>query len=403
MSEEENQEKEDEKEEEKKTKKEKKGKDKKKGKEEKKEKEKEKEKEKNKENMKKEEATQNNENNLNLKGINTNVNKGTGGTTDNIPSSFPIQIQSSLQVISSINNEMDSLSNVLKTKFMTFSSPSLFNQNINCLSNFNINNDNNLYDKEDFEIKALLAKTKIAINETEHNLNNLKLKNLFNKKYENKIIQSDDIPYTINNNIPNFTNKNKNYNTISNNYQNSYFNEFENNNNKYINKRNSNGANYLFEKNKNKNYNNDYYINSKFKSLNKESHHLNRKDFLNNNYNNENINNKYENSIFQENKSFNNHYRNEDDSLNKSLINKTKKIEDLYKYTHNIRRKPMVYKQPDSPPLNNNLSMRQKNFSVDNKFKNSNVDTFQNMKKNNYTRFDNEGVNTAIDILTGKI
>ena len=389
--------------EEKKKKEEKKEKEEKKGNEEKKDKNEKEEKSKNKE---KEEVTLKNENNLNiLKEIKSNLIPN----IDNIPPSYPFHTQGSLQILSSINNEMDSLSNTLRTKFIGLSSPSVFNQDFNFSSNFNINNCNNFYDKEDLEIKELLARTKIAINETE---TNLKLNNLFNKKYENKIIQSDDLnlkfPYNFSNNIPNSFNNNMNYNTNPNtNYKNNNNNYFENMNNKYMNKRNSFESNSFFEQyNNKKNYDNGHYKNTQPISLKKDNHYYNRTDFYNNKYNNGNINNKdkYENSFSQEN-NFNNYQNYNENSINKSILNKTKKIQDLYKYTNNIRRKPMVYTQPESPPLNNNESLRQRNFSLDNKYKyNNDINlAMSNMKQNNYTRFDNEGVNIAMDILTGKI
>ena len=102
--------------------------------------------------------------------------------------------------------------------------------------------------------------------------------------------------------------------------------------------------------------------------------------------------------------------KNEVNSIDNSINNRTKKIEDLYKFTNNPRRRPIIYTQPESRPLNNILSSRvgqgtnKENNSKNNDKKYSTIrDNGNYFNKNSYLRFDNEGVNIAMDILNGKI
>ena len=356
-------------------------------------------------------------------------------TTNNIssPYSLPptgVTKSSSLQIISSINSDMDSLSNTLNSKFMGVSSSpptSLFDQNYNSFPSFSVNNYNNYYDKEDFEIKELLIKAKQLIDNTD---NKIKLNSILNrnvKKYENKICQSGEPNIKHFNDNYNYTNTNYNFNTSSDLYKNNNNNisnyDINNNNNNYnYNKyRNQNNKKYKLNTNSflennidNEEISDNYYKNEKQKKINNNYNNFNRNDYLDNNMNTNKTNNHYNNNdnvIFKTYQDFNhsNSKKKDDISLDYSIKNRTKKIEDLYKYTNNPRRKPMVYSQPDSAPLNSNISGRQRNYSVENSnYKNNNNGDYSisrdNIfnKKKSYLRFDNEGVNRAIDILNGK-
>ena len=367
---------------------------------------------------------------------------------NNITSAFPFTLSTNrnnnpLQLLSTINNEMDNLSNTLKTNFAIYSSPSTFNHfefntNINYTSPILSNNYNNYYDKEDFEIKELLIKANKLINDNEYNMkfkNNLNINNL-GKKFENKITQSDDInfKYYANNNQNNLfpkntnnsnnsnvnLNNNNNFNTNTNFYENrnnnfnNFYNDNNNMNNKYINTRKSDlsiDQDFYRINNNNRDYNQiENNFNSrerKHKSINNHIR-LNRKDFMNND-NNEEMNN---NVIFKKFQDFDisSSQKNEVNSIDNSINNRTKKIEDLYKFTNNPRRRPIIYTQPESRPLNNILSSRvgqgtnKENNSKNNDKKYSTIrDNGNYFNKNSYLRFDNEGVNIAMDILNGKI
>ena len=363
-----------------------------------------------------------------LNNLNEN-NNFTSRFTD--PINRPYQ---SLQLLSNINNEMDSLSKTLNTKFSLYSSnlPSLYNSNFNLNYNdnlnsnylpsfLNINYNYNNYDKEDFEIKELLIRANKIIkdNEIKLKLNNNNLNNNYNlnnsnggvKKYENKITQYEE---NIN------KNENNNSNNISLNNNNSYLNydfykdknnnypDHVINNNLYTIQQSSN--NFQNNYSNNNNINENYYKNRKQKSINNGIQLLNKKDFLNNNFE---MNNNYkinDNIAFNQYQDYNKikSQKNDGNSIDISFNNKTKKIEDLYKYTNNPRRKPMVYTQPDSFPLNKISSRNRHATAGNNKFKeNSDKLTIRrdkkNLKKNSFLRSENEEINRAIDILNGKI
>ena len=369
-----------------------------------------------------------NESKENKQNVVTNSNSD---NNNNITSAFPFTLSTNrnnnpLQLLSSINNEMDNLSNTLKTNFAIYSSPSTFNQfefnaNINYTSPILSNNYNNYYDKEDFEIKELLIKANKLINDNEYNMkfkNNLNNNNL-GKKFENKITQSDDInfKYYANNNqnklFPNNTNNwnNNNVNLDNNNNFNTNTNFYENRNNNFNNFDNDNNINMNM---------NNKYINTRKSdlSIDKDFYRINNNrdynqidnNFMNNDNNEEANNNN--NVIFKKFQDFDisNSQKNEVNSIDNSINNRTRKIEDLYKFTNNPRRRPMIYTQPESRPLNNMLSSRvgqgtnKENISKNNNKKYSTTrDNGNYFNKNSYLRFDNEGVNIAMDILNGKI
>ena len=358
----------------------------------------------------KKQLTLSKDNKPNLIPITNTVSDNNNNMTSRFPH-YPLvpgEAQSSLQILSSINNDMDFLSKSLNSKFIGVSSQPLNNDNYkyNSLSSFSTNNYNCYYDKEDYEVKELLARAKQLINNTD---NKIKLNNIFNSlntKYENKLCQSGESNIKHFNNFNNYNNNNDlgnyNFNTTPDIYRNNNY----NNNKTYNQYRSKSNINY---NNNINNYENEeitdgYYRDEMLKRMNQNyNKNYQRKDFLNNvpNKNNYNAN---DNVIFKDYQKYKNNNKYEDPFFEDSLVNRTKKIEDLYKYTNNPRRKPMVYSQPDSTPIN----VRQRNISVDsNNYNNNNNysisrDNIYN-KKNSYLRFDNDGVNRAIDILNGKI
>ena len=347
--EEKEEEKEEEKDENKENKKEKKknkkeGKEKKKTKKDKKEKEKKKKETKNlKDKIKKEDQIQKNELNMPKENkaelISTPTNLAENkNNLYNTPSPFEMPIQSSLQILSNINNEMDLLSNKIQKDFTTISTSSVGKLELDYPPILPINNNNYVYDKEDFEIKELLIKANHLINISKNNnkLNN-KLNNNDNiKKYENKIIQSDE---------PNFK-YSENNNNINKDIKNNYdLFDRENMNNNHTNQKDIIDINKYLDNNDEEvdDMSQKYFINRKPKVKNIKNNNYKIRDYLNlnvndkqNNFDNENIH-KYQDFSSQ---------KNEINSRNNSLINRTKKIEDLYKYTNNPRRIPMVYSQP---------------------------------------------------------
>lgn len=322
--------------------------------------------------------------------------------------SFPIFLSpnSPLQLLSNINSEMDSLSSTLKNNFGIYSFSSLNNQdfNINYSPSFITNNYNNYYDKEDFEIKELIIKANKLIN---NNKNNRKINNILSNdndinKFKNKRTLSNELDYKYTNGSNDIFTNNFNNNFIyNNNNTNSDF-------YKYNNQKNRMNRNRKYSSKNNCNFDNDdsrnnYYINNRKKnSVNNDLYYVKKKDFINN-YDNENYDN--DNVIFQKYDFNDSNYQKKDEkSFDTSIKNKTKKIEDLYKYTNNPRRKPMIYTQPESLPINKISSYLENDNKRDNNY-NKNMRSRDNnfIKKNSYLRFDNKGVNRGIDILNGKI
>jgi hypothetical protein len=370
----------------------------------------------------KKQLTLSKENKPNLIPITNNLNDNNTNMTSRFPyyPLVPGQAQSSLQILSSINNDMDSLSKSLNSKFIgvtsssSSSSPPLYNDNFNynnAFPTFSTNNYNSYYDKEDYEIKELLIKAKQLIDNTDTKIKLNDIFNSANKKYENKLCQSGESNFKYLNNLNDNNNNFRNYdfNSNSNIYKNNKYNDYNQYRNKSINYNNNNNINSninnYFNRNDNEDITEGYYRTEIPKTIN-QNYNNNKpfpvKDYIINNVpkmNNYNPNSN-DNVIFKEYK----HNKKYDDfSIEDSIINKTKKIEDLYKYTNNPRRKPMVYSQPDSIPI----GLRQRNASVDsNNYNNNNYSVSRDNvfnKKKSYLRFDNDGVNRAIDILNGKI
>ena len=300
----------------------------------------------------------------------------------------PFPNKSSLEILSSINSDMDMLSNRLKNNLISFSSYPSYKQDFNSNPSLT-NNYNHFYDKEDLEIKQLLNKANQFLGtNNNNNFNNFNSNNNmfnydFNKKYENKTCQSDNgnIKYLYNN--YNYSNTNgEMYNNME-------------NINKYNNQGNKINMNYDFENNNQIQENGDNYYQKS--GLNNLNNYLEKKDFINND----------NNDIPKSYPHFKNKKEYEGNDFDKSIMNRTKRIEDLYKYTNNPLKKPMIYTQPDSPPLNNNINFRQRNNFGDSNYNNNGNYSISKdndyIEKNKYLRFDSDGVNKAIDILNGKI
>ena len=262
------------------------------------------------------------------KKVKLKIKKGKKSTNENFEDiilNIP-QITSSLQILNSINNEMDSLSNRIKyNKYNNVSKDEFASNYVNNLCNPTlINNNNYLYDKEDIE-------TKILLNKANAFLNNNNYQQQFIKRYENKITQSNDNYY--NNNIDKYRLNSTNYSFFNNDYnKNREFNfKKENNNNNFIN-------NYNLGKRKNLNKTNNFFKFPTYDSkINKHKTNI-KKYFLRN-------------------------------SFDKDIIKRTKKLEDINSYINNYKRKPLVYSQPYSKRENNNDDYKlRRNFLDANKF-----------------------------------
>ena len=223
-----------------------------------------------------------------------------------IPNLTSINYNSSLQILNSINNDLDTLSTHLKHNNI-IKQPFSYNYGKN-IDNFPIVNKNNYYyDKEDLEMKELLIKANILLKD-----NNLPKQII--KNYENKLCQSY---------LDNRANDNYNFN----------------HNRKYDN-------NYSkFRKNYHLN-NNDFLFNSEKRK--KENNYLNSQFFYRN-YSNNNI--KKDNK-FQSKKYI---IKN---SLEKNINKRIKKLENVALYINDHKRKPHVYSQPNSKRFNTNINYR---------------------------------------------
>ncbi len=283
-------------------------------------------------------------NNKKIKKVKEKINKD---ILDKIPSLDIPVIKTSYQMISSINSELDELSNNIKYN-------KIFNKNILSFPLLDFNFD---YDKQDFEMKELINKANLYL--SNNNLNKQIIKN-----YENKMYQSNNYY------IPKFNNYNFNRN-----------NEYKGFNN------------FNFDSNfqiRNKNY------------LNKESI---KKSFLNNlNKVNKRKVNTYTNRSFYN--SFYdtkmNRYRNNNsqryilkNSLNINANQKIKKLENLNFYVDIKKRRPIVYTQIEHPKQQDfRLIPKMRNFSEKNKY----LKFIEKNKK--FTRGNND---KAIDILKERI
>ena len=264
--------------------------------------------------------------------------------TEDIP-----QIKSPLQILSSINKELDIISNNMKYNKLS-ESPFLYNNEnkTNKTHDSLLLNNNFDFDKDDFEIKELINKANLY-------LSNNNPKQII-KSYENKICQSNDDHflqnyYLYNNNQikKNFINDNfriKNVNNMKReNIKNSFLNNFDN---RYK----------VIPKNKFLFYSNNNTKRNNYKAKSE-------KNFLRN-------------------------------SFDKNINQKIKKLENINKYIYDYKRKPIVYKQIDSITLNKNIFPKIRKFSDEGKI-------YKFKKENNRFIRSNNIDERAIEILKNKI
>ena len=284
-------------------------------------------------------------NNKKIKKVKGKINKD---IIDKIPTLDIPVIKTSYQMISSINSELDELSNNIKYN-------KIFNKNILSFPLFDFNFD---YDKQDFEMKELINKANLYL--SNNNLNKQIIKN-----YENKICQSNDYY------IPRINNFNSNRN------------------NEYTGFNNINyDSNFPI---KNKNYLNKENIKKSF---------LNNLNKINKRKGNAYTNRSYYNSLYDTKM---NRYRNNNsqryilrNTLNNKANQKIKKLENLNLYINTNKRRPIVYTQIEHPRQTDvKLIPKMRNLSEKNKY-------LKYLEKNNrFTRINND--DKAIDILKEKI
>ena len=226
-----------------------------------------------------------------------------------IPNLTSINYKSSLQILNSINNDLDTLSTHLKHNNI-IKQPFSYNYGKN-IDNFPIVNKNNYYyDKEDLEMKELLIKANILLKD-----NNLPKQII--KNYENKISQSY---------LDNRANDNYNFN---------HNRKYDNNYSKFRKNYHLNNNDFLFNSEKRKKENN--YLNSQFFYRN----------YSNNNIKNDNKFNKFQSKKYI--------LKN---SLEKNINKRIKKLENVALYINEHKRKPHVYSQPNSKRFNTNINYR---------------------------------------------
>lgn len=241
-----------------------------------------------------------------LKNIKTNENEDLKNIMPNINA---VELKSSLQIINSINYDLDTLSNELRYNNI-IKQP--FSNNIN---NFKtINNAEYYYDKEDLEMKELLLKTNLLLK------NNNFHKQII-KSYEKKLFHSN---FNNNNNINDCDsfNYNRKYNT--------------NNNAKFNNNYHLNKNDFVINNKKPEKVN---YLNSQFyyQNLPHHSSYNIRKDNINKMKSKKNV---------------------LKSSMDKNINKRTKKLENLTLYINDYKRKPVVYSQPGSKRINTNINYR---------------------------------------------
>ena len=226
-----------------------------------------------------------------------------------IPNLTSINYKSSLQILNSINNDLDTLSTHLKHSNI-IKQPFSYNYGKN-IDNFPIVKKNNYYyDKEDLEMKELLIKANILLKD-----NNLPKQII--KNYENKLHQSY---------LDNRANDNYNFN---------HNRKYDNNYSKFRKNYHLNNNDFLFNSEKRKKENN--YLNSQFFYRN----------YSNNNIKNDNKFNKFQSKKYI--------LKN---SLEKNINKRIKKLENVALYINDHKRKPHVYSQPNSKRFNTNINYR---------------------------------------------
>ena len=308
----------------------------------------------------------------------------------------PIQLKSTLQIITDINNDMDLLSTKLNKNIPL----TTLNEELKTFKN----NFHNNYDKEDYEIKKLINKTNEFTNTNTdyttyknnltynkkfisnlNNFSNYKTKYfLTNNNYnESSIDSKDDYLHKNFKTLPNLRNdyseeKNQNY------YENDYT-------SRRMSKRMKN--NYTNTDPEDSLYSKDYIIGKDcdhFRNLKR------KKIFINNNMtrNFDNIRNKNRANTYDNTHKLRNF-------LTENGINDNKKHLYLRTFNNQTMKKPLIYTQPESYNFHKNF--KRKNFSSDSKNYNNYILDRDNYCKNkkSFYRFNSENDNRAINILLG--
>ena len=311
---------------------------------------------------------------------------------------------SPLNIISDINSDMDLLSNSLssnialkmpsKTLFRNKSfGPIISNRNYNPLTSLDFNFDNK-YDKEDYEMRELINRANNMLsnnNQFNHNIYSSNINNNFRNKLDfstSNLLDNNLFPIG---NYNSLYNKNNNYKIIT---------EINSN----LNKLEYTNRNYLTQ-NKGTLTTNNFYFSDLTNIENNQEKFFRTAEPTKRNYFNkfEPITN---NINYNSNEQNLRTYKPPPQKLrNDNLINRTKRIEDLYKYIHNPRRKPMVYTQPYSFPINRNIEkipLRGKR-RPSNGFKTSYINNNNFNRSKHSLKFDSDKISQAIDILTGDI
>ena len=294
--------------------------------------------------------------------------------------------KSSLQIIKDINNDMDLISKNFKSNplinlnlinndlkntiiYDPFNTNNNYSQNEYNYNNNNKNNENQI-SKE--EIQNIINKANEYINkniESKKTYNIIIVPNNSYKKYENKFCQSDE--HYSNDYIKNYNNNNQNFDNSKSNGIKNY------NNNQNFDNYKSNGI---------KNYNN----NQKFdKSKSNGIKNFKRKY-------SRNIDNCYKNTNSKIGCSF---------TIDTNITNsKIKMIDDLYDFTSNPKKKPMVYRQPESKNQYNykfNRKSSDARYLYNNRYNKYN--NMNNLDNGPFQKIDLKGINKAIDVLMEKI
>ena len=260
--------------------------------------------------------------------------------------------KSSLQIIKDINNDMDFISRKIKS---------------NPLINLNLSENN-------------LKNSTVYNSFTNNNFSNNNDYNYNNGKNNDNQISKEEIQNIINKAneyIKKKIDDNKTYNIIivPNNDHKKYENKFCQSDEHYNN-------NYIKNYNTINNHNFEYSKDNGFQNFK-------------NNYT-QNINNCYKFTNSKTNSSF---------TIDTNITNsKIKKIDDLYDFTSNPKRKPMIYMQPESKEkVNYKYTIKPNDIRnlYNNRYNNNNINNSHNLE--NFRRINLKGINKAMDVLMEKI
>ena len=336
-------------------------------------------------------------NNLSNNKNNANANNYVGNILDNIDdidenafkdSKIPINKMSNFFKQDNINNENYSKQNNKQNINMQMNHN--FNEKINNNMNHNINNNlnNNLNNNMNNNMNSnvninYINNNNEAKNNNNYNIsntnNNMNLNNHINNNYVNGGINSKDnfnknpVGFQNNNNNYNLKNQNSNFdnkNNYSKKVNNNYVNDYNNiNNNKYI-------------KNNNEIHNYNYNINNNNKNTN----------FVNfNNYQNKNVNKNYENNNINNNyNTMNNNMANNkiNTNINNNNINNNNINNNYNKYNPNqgnLNNNIIRHNSQETNNYQNNLNLN-KAFPKENIIKNQNFPIANTFNKNNFNK-----------------